>query len=566
MVSPNLNKKSENVLVLTKNCKKLFQVVYAEQNKDKDIKDSSLKIKVSDLISKMSFYYEKIRNSVDYKEEYLLRKNAIIRILKRLIIIEGVIKISNSNKLANNLLIELIRAGYLANDSVPVAKIDEVEKVIEKYIKLRSFVLAKLKPVSKIKNGDIMEAKSDLNEKNSLTFWIISLAASEIEEYLGMDKIQETVAGNIYNTLSGMIELPEELKEHRKDLDIQIYLGVYRNFLKFDRDMLSFILFKYYNSNWSKFDNIEIEKLSQNIVILRTEIERQLNHPIKKQLSRIISKYTVFSTILAEVIIEDPVGVYDSVKNNPKSFPRIIKKVCDKKYKTIKSRLWRASMRSIIYIFATKSVFVFLLEIPAIKLFGEEVSPVSLAINITFPAFLLFLVVLFTRVPTMANTDKIITGIEELSFESKVREDPFVLRKYIKPTGFINAMFGFLYFITFFISFGLVIWILDKINFNWVSIVIFLFFLAFVSFFSTRIRNSVKEFIVIEPKDNIISFITDFFYVPIIAVGKWLSEKFSQINVFVFILDFIIEAPFKILVDIAEDWTKYVKERKENIL
>ena len=55
-------------------------------------------------------------------------------------------------------------------------------------------------------------------------------------------------------------------------------------------------------------------------------------------------------------------------------------------------------------------------------------------------------------------------------------------------------------------------------------------------------------------------------YYPIVAVGKWLTEKFSRINVFVFVLDFIIEAPFKIFVDIAEQWTKYVKERKEEIM
>jgi hypothetical protein len=51
-----------------------------------------------------------------------------------------------------------------------------------------------------------------------------------------------------------------------------------------------------------------------------------------------------------------------------------------------------------------------------------------------------------------------------------------------------------------------------------------------------------------------------------VAVGKWLSEKFSRVNVFVFVMDFIIEAPFKILIDIAEDWTKYVKERKDEIV
>jgi len=130
----------------------------------------------------------------------------------------------------------------------------------------------------------------------------------------------------------------------------------------------------------------------------------------------------------------------------------------------------------------------------------------------------------------------------------------------------LGAIFGIIYTITFFLTFGAVIWVLDKIKFNWISIVIFLFFLALVSFFAIRIRKNIRELIVVEQKENILSFFSDFFYVPIVSAGKWISEKFDKVNVFVFILDFIIEAPFKIFVEIAEEWTKYVKERKDEIV
>jgi hypothetical protein len=40
----------------------------------------------------------------------------------------------------------------------------------------------------------------------------------------------------------------------------------------------------------------------------------------------------------------------------------------------------------------------------------------------------------------------------------------------------------------------------------------------------------------------------------------------SKVNIFIFIFDFIIEAPFKVLIEIAEDWIKYVKERKDNVV
>jgi hypothetical protein len=52
---------------------------------------------------------------------------------------------------------------------------------------------------------------------------------------------------------------------------------------------------------------------------------------------------------------------------------------------------------------------------------------------------------------------------------------------------------------------------------------------------------------------------------PIILVGRWLSDNMSRVNIFIFIFDFIIEAPFKILIDVAEDWTKYIRERRDNM-
>ena len=41
--------------------------------------------------------------------------------------------------------------------------------------------------------------------------------------------------------------------------------------------------------------------------------------------------------------------------------------------------------------------------------------------------------------------------------------------------------------------------------------------------------------------------------------------RFAKINIFVFVLDFIIEAPLQILIEIVEDWAGYMKERKEEV-
>lgn len=552
MPNPTLKKTSEVVPTINNNSKMLFQSVFRDQNQPKKKDNDIARIKVSELISKMAFYYEKIRNSVDYKEEHLLRKNAIERILKRQLIIEGSMTVKNSKDVASHLLIELIRAAYLPNDTIPETKIDDIALVLEKYLKLRKFSQTSFKELA-------------IKERREMNYWIISIAASDIEEQLGRSKSDLMVIDYMYELMTKYVELPDNFGEV-KDRDIQIYLSIHRNYLKFDKEMLTFILFKYFNADWRNPSEEEIMAIGSKLLKLKAAIDNQLSHPLSGQLNRIAGRYTVYFTVLLDVIKENPVTVFENFKRDPKSFTRQIKQKALSRYQAARSRLWRAAVRSIIYIFITKSIFVILLEIPATKFFHEPLNIMALVINVSFPALLLFIIVLFTRLPSDTNTSIIVEGVEEIVFEEKKRQDAFRLRKPGKRGAALSGFFGVLYTITFFFSFGAIVLGLARIGFNWVSIILFLFFLAFVSFFSIRIRKGAKEYNILEPKENIFSLLIDFFYVPIIQAGKFLSEKFSRINVFVFVLDFIIEAPFKVLVEIAEEWTKYVRERKDDIV
>jgi len=566
MVSPHLKRKTQELPHVSPGAQKLLKTVYNQQNREEGETEAP-KIRVSELISKMAFYYEKIRNSVDYNEEYLLRKDAIERILKRQIVIESIIKASKSEEIAKHLLVELIRAGYLPNNKVPEDKIREVGRIIEKYIKLRNYSLPSLASSLNLSPSEkrTKAEKKNIEERRDLNNWILALAASEIEENLGRDEVKETVVKNLFEYLNSNIQLPEN-SSYRKDLKIQIYISIHRKFLKFDDDMLSFILFKYFNGEWKVAGDEEIKSIGENIDAHRQAINKQLEHPLARQIDKVVGRYSIFYSILTDMMREDPVYFYNVVSSKPEVFSDLAKKIFNKRFKQSKSKLWRAATRSIIYIFLTKSIFVIILEVPATKWLGETIDPLSLAINILFPPFLLFLAVFFTRLSNEENTSRVIEGVKEITFQEDQRSEPVYLRSPSKRGRVSNFVFGTFYSLTFLISFGAVVWILDQIGFNWVSIIIFLFFLAFVSFFAIRIRKTTREFIIVEPKENIFTFLLDFFSIPIIAVGKWLSQRFSRLNVFVFILDFIIEAPFKVFVEIAEQWTKYVKERKDDIV
>jgi len=568
MVSPNLIKKNQEVkpAEINENAKRLFQVIYSNQSKkDSSDNDDIARISVSSVISKAAFFYEKIRNAIDYDEDHLLRKNAIARILKRQVLIESVVKNVDVNEISKHLLSELIRGGYLPNDKIPETKIAEVALMLDKYIKLRNICVLKINSEMNIKK-DVNKVKNLINEKNVLTGWILSLAACEIEEGLGLNKVKQAMSANLYDFLSHNLKLSDDMN-FGADLEIQVYLSICRTFQKFDDDMLSFVLFKYYNDDWvrGELTDQDVARIAATVRDLKVETIRQIEHPLVKQLDRITNKYALYSTVMSETIESDPVKIYNEIYNNEKTFLASLKKVCNAKYKKAKSRLWRAATRSIIYIFLTKSIFVFALEIPAIQWFHEPLNPISLLINVTFPALLLFFIVALTRTPGAANTDKIISGIKELFFVGSERKSPITIKSKNSRGFIVGWIFNIIYACTFFASFYFIVWALTKINFNWVSIILFLFFLAFVSFFSIVTTKGVKDLIVIEKRDNLITLLLDLFYMPIILIGKWLSNNFSKVNIFVFVFDFIIEAPFKVVVEVAEDWTRYIKERKDNM-
>lgn len=567
MLNPKIHEQAAATLTANENTKKLLQAIYRSQHGSGEAKGEQPKIKVSSVVSRMSFYYEKIRNAVDYKEEYLLRKEAIERILRRQVLIESTVKDCQPTDISRHLLTELIRGGYLPNNQLPTTLIDEIAIIIKKYLVIKDEAIARIGrqngQISLMKK-DLAQFKKELSQRNQLVDWLLAVGASEIESRLGNDHILNQAINNLYQYLLGNIELSGS-EEVEADLPIQIYLSVNRNFAKLDNDMLAFILFKYYIVGWQKLGESQWPVVAKKILEIQQAIGRQLKHPLAGRIDKIVRRYAVCTSVMLDVLKTDPVGIYTSLKNDPKAFPRQIKKICEKSYAQAKKLLWRAAVRSIIYIFLTKTVLVIILEIPVNEIFGAPVGWGALLINALFPAGLLFFSVLTTRVPDNANTDKIISVVNELAFEESKRREPIILRLPQSKSTVLVKIFNFIYSFTFLVTFSAIIWVLYKLHFTVVSILIFLFFLVFVSFFIIRIKRVTNELKITDAKESLWGILFDVFTLPVMAVGKWLSEKFDKVNFFVFILDFIIETPFKFFVDLAEDWTNYVNERKSQI-
>src|SRR3990167_6222460 len=125
-------------------------------------------IHVDEVASRVAAFYEHIRTIVDWKEEHLMRRSAIIRKLKRRFLNLELNNFSEKEEIAESLILELIRGGHFPNDNIEESKITNVKNVIDKYI----FVL---------KNSlENKKGKAGLQFYN----WLLEIAACEIEETL----------------------------------------------------------------------------------------------------------------------------------------------------------------------------------------------------------------------------------------------------------------------------------------------------------------------------------------------------------------------------------------------
>jgi hypothetical protein len=180
-------------------------------------------------------------------------------------------------------------------------------------------------------------------------------------------------------------------------------------------------------------------------------------------------------------------------------------------------------------------------------------------------------ILLSVSVPGDENTRRIFNLIK--GFITQNPQDPSITKNAVrfdkkpKAKGAIFALlFTLFYLFTYLLSFGSIIYILTRLNFNPISQGIFIFFVALVTFFAFRVISITQEYLVVE-KESPLTPLFDLFFLPIIRLGQWLSgEILTKFNVLIFVFDFIIEMPLKAIVEVIDEWIKFVKIKKEEII
>ncbi len=520
----------------------LYQQISNIYHKRDSLKEEENKIEVEDITSRVTFVYEKLRNSVDFKEAHLLRRFAIERNLRRRLILETL-----KPHIAKGLIEDLIRSKYLPNNTIPERMILDVAQIIRRYGDL--FVLL----------NDLYQGK----ERKNYFDWIIGVMACELDMFLNPEDIEDSLIETMYSMVKNRVKFTgDEIKIREKN--IQLYISIHKSLVKSDDTIISYHLFNLYFPDWSHADNTLIKMIATNFPAIYRTTNMHLKHAYQVKLSNAIKEEVVTFKVLYELILEHGQDI-ERLLINPAELESEAKILINKRYKLIRNKISQSSIRAIIYIFITKMILALVLELPYELYILQHINYLPITINIIFPPLLMFLIALTIVPPSKENTSKILTNLQNVVYNNPPKSILCKLNsKYRQNWGFkvfYHSMFAILYIIVF----GAIISLLQRLEFNLLSGALFLFFLTMVSFFALRIRTTAKEYKVIQNKASILSFLIDFFSLPIISAGRWLSTKFKKINLFAFVMDYIIEAPFKIFIAVFEEWLGFLKDKKEDI-
>lgn len=502
------------------------------------------KVHVSELTSLPAFVYEKIRNIIDYKDEFLLRKNAINRFLKRKFLL---LKFAQKpEEVALSLVRELVLSRYLKNDTVLESTIGELAKVIEKYYSL----------FDELKNVEFEE--SGWREQ------LIGIAAVECDTHLVSPAERHAYTSYAFHLVENVIELPD-FTSTAEVKNVQLVIAIQRVLERADKDIIFYHLLRHYFKDWFTLEPGTAAKL------LAPELPKYLNifqeiafHDTGRRLMPHVK-----SLLVPLIIFRDLAHKYDgSVKElvvKPNRVEHLARETYIQHWKTMRQRIRNKGFHAMGYIFMTKMLMALLIELPYEQFAYSAINYVPIAINLAFPPFLMALITIMIKSPDVTNREHVVKGIMEMLYS---REPDFYKIRRVKtlpPKFIVRFSYALLYSITMVITFGLLVYILRKMNFNIVSGAFFIFFVSLVSFFGISLRTQARYLKVRQGRESMLGFIFDFFTLPIVSFGKWLSTTFDRVNIFVFLLDFFFEVPFKTVLKIFEKWFSFLSEKKDDL-
>lgn len=484
-------------------------------------------LQISALISTAASFYEKVRYLIDYREEHTIRRSATERILRRVFFIE------QTTPDATELLRELAEGKYIASERVTAATIAHVDRTLEMFSQM------------------IRESGAAQNDARKL----ISLAASEID--MSIAPVQYAVdtgcAEALYATVRPHIAtqgLPEEFFEE------QLYCASFRALLRCDDEFLSYVLWHLLLPSWRTGPNVAdvLPKLHDTLAA----INRAVADDLQWSLSLRLKNESIYFQVIRELCREKG-SAAAVVMSDARQLEAYTRQFLERRYEKEHENIKRSGLRAVVYVLFTKLILVAVLEWPYEAFVLGDITYTPLVINALFHPLLLLALTRGVEFPGEDNTAAVVAGVIGSVRGTAAR----ALRLPRRSTGY-TFIFSVLYAVMCIGIFGAIVSVLHALNFTSLGAALFLFFLALVTYFAFRIRYRASQWRIVG-EDSPFSVFLGLLASPIVRIGGWLSERFASINVLVILMDFILEMPFRFVLDFSDQFVRYLADKAEEV-
>ncbi len=530
-----------------------------QQARQYEKKASLSPIRVDELASRVAKFYEGLRRIIDWKEEHLVRRTAIERILKRSLLPEiSGFNVLDAKKLAEPLVLELIRSGYFSNGKIPQDKIEQVEAVLARYI----YVINHNPMIANSHLADNLKVKQKIN----FFTWVLEIAACEVEQTMDPAYKQNALLNLMTNTMYTRIKLVPKDKLSEQDKLIQIYIAVQRTLFSMDDPFISYNLMKIHYPTWFAGEQATIEWFAANINQVQETLETDLNHPLSKYFyslcERLDASYLTVSDV-ADRAIQEKKDLLLSFQDEELLEP-LIDEVYDAREATLKGRLMRSAIYSTLSIFLSSIASYIIFEGPVAKFVHGNFSPFALAVDIAVPtAIMFFLVSIIKPPPKKSNLPKLKEEVKKVIFK-EYESDTIVINFNKKTNIILRSIFLLISLaagsVTAFGIYSVFKW--GRVP--WTSLYIDTITVGMIIFAAMGIRDKSKEMSV-EEGGRLVDFIIDLFTIPLAKVGQWFARVWREYNIFSIFFTVLVDTPFSVLIGIIEDWRGFLKDAKNEI-
>ncbi len=467
----------------------------------------------------LTFAYEQLRNAAEYTEEHVLLQHAIRRFYKRAFLSRDTKVVANAGE---ELVIELTLAGYLQNDTVPVAVIEKINALAVQY-----FAAA---------TGKTREQ------------WTLDVLAVEVEQLLSRDLKRVVFLQFAYDHFLQTVDKEKLFGGQVADYEIALFVAVHRALLKSDPATIRLGLLHRYQQAPGSSAYKQTNEM----------IDRVLESSTADRLYRLVNRRGATLRILWRLIDEQENAI--QLLQKREQFLSTYETQIESEYERINSRINKGIIKSVIFLIITKVLIGVAVEVPYDYAFHGEIIWLPLAINLLFPPIYMVLLRFTLRLPGGANSRALTDNVDELLYgENKV------VAKSQRSTKGFGLAFNVVYALLFVLIFGGVGWLLVSFGFSILHLLIFFVFLSTASFLGFRLSRQIRELEAVEGQQDGVSMIRDFLYIPFVVVGRWMSEKYAKVNLVAMILDMVIELPLKTILHLIRQWGTFITSKKDDL-